>query len=443
MMDWSAVLELQTLAQFSAGRMLNGVAEGTALAAGAWMLLRVVRRPNSSTRFAVWFAVLLVTAALPFIGALRGGDAAAGSASSPSLITLPGWWAICGLAVWAALAGMGLARVGAGFWQLRRLRRECTALDLNHLDPAMRKTIEEFQRFRPVKLCTSERVKVPTAIGFIQPAVIVPAWALRELSAEELHSVVLHELAHLRRWDDWTNLAQEVLGALFFFHPAVWWIGSRLSLEREMACDDLVLAQTANPRAYAQCLVSVAEKSLLRRGLALAQAAVSRMRHTSLRVARILDRNRPGATRVWKPAVGLVGVFSAVCLIALARTPQLVAFRTEVPGVRVETATGIAPAPVATAIAAPVIPASWKSPAIAPPRSAHPQRQKRLAIAEKPVPGTTLGFVVDFRPELVVVVVEPHSGAGLGPKVWRIDVYELRVFYPASHAARQPISAKI
>jgi len=80
---------------------------------------------------------------------------------------------------------------------------------------------------------------VPTAIGFFQPAVIVPAWTLRELSAEELHSVLLHELAHLRRWDDWTNLAQELVGALFFFHPAVWRIGSRLSLEREMACDYL------------------------------------------------------------------------------------------------------------------------------------------------------------------------------------------------------------
>ena len=81
-MNWHVVAEMQTLAHFSAGRMLNGVAEGTALAAAAWMLLRVVRRPNSSTRFAVWFAVLLVIAALPFIGLHRGG-AAAGPAKRP------------------------------------------------------------------------------------------------------------------------------------------------------------------------------------------------------------------------------------------------------------------------------------------------------------------------------------------------------------------------
>ena len=90
---------------------------------------------------------------------------------------------------------------------------------------------------------------------------------MQELSAVELNAILLHELAHLRRWDDWTNLIQKIVGAVLFFHPAVWWIEKKLALEREMACDDLVLAKTASPRAYAECLVSLAEKSLLRRGL--------------------------------------------------------------------------------------------------------------------------------------------------------------------------------
>ena len=125
----------------------------------------------------------------------------------------------------------------------------------------------------------------------MKPLVVIPSWAMRELSAAELNTILLHELAHLRRWDDWTNLAQKVLGALLFFHPAVWWIEKKLALEREMACDDLVLAQDCESRAYAECLVSLAEKSLLRRGFALAQAAVGRMRHMSFRVAQILDEN--------------------------------------------------------------------------------------------------------------------------------------------------------
>jgi hypothetical protein len=154
---------------------------------------------------------------------------------------------------------------------------------------------------------------------------------LQELSAAELNSILVHELTHLRRRDDWTNLAQQILKALLFFHPAVWWIESKLALEREMACDDAVLAETTNPRDYAQCLISVAEKSLVRRGLALAQAAVNRMRQTSLRVSQILDVNRSKAIPVWKPALYSVAAFSIACLAGLSHTPGLVAFKDQVP----------------------------------------------------------------------------------------------------------------
>ncbi len=116
---------------------------------------------------------------------------------------------------------------------------------------------------------------------------------MQELSPDELNQILLHELAHLRRWDDWTNLAQKIVKALFFFHPAVWWIEKQVSLEREMACDDAVLAETASPRAYAECLAHLAEKTLIQRSLALAQAALGKIRQTSLRVAQILDANRP------------------------------------------------------------------------------------------------------------------------------------------------------
>jgi hypothetical protein len=158
----------------------------------------------------------------------------------------------------------------------------------------------------------------------------LPAWALRELPPDDLNVILLHEFAHLRRWDDWTNLIQKIVRALFFFHPAVWWIENRLSVEREMACDDAVLAETANPHGYATCLVSLLEKSLAHRlahrRWSMAQAAVDRAREASLRLARILDTNRPVATRVWKPALGMVAAFSMVCLAVLPHAPQFVAF---------------------------------------------------------------------------------------------------------------------
>jgi beta-lactamase regulating signal transducer with metallopeptidase domain len=317
-------LNLQSLAELSAERIINCTAEGMIIALLAWVLLRAVGPRNSGTRFAVWFAALLGVAALP----LFGNWAASGAElTKRSEISLPAAWALYVFAAWALVAFMGLLRVGVGFWHLHRLRKKCVPVDVAALDPLLQKTLAEFDSSRAVKLCVSDDLRVPTAIGFTKPLVVIPSWTMQELSTLELNAILLHELAHLRRRDDWTNLIQKIVGALLFFHPAVWWIEKKLALEREMACDDLVLAQTRSPRAYAECLVSLAEKSFLRRGVALAQAAVDRLRNVSLRVTQILDVNRSRATRVWSPAPVLVAGISLVCVMALSLAPtRLVSF---------------------------------------------------------------------------------------------------------------------
>ncbi len=346
----------QVLAQIFAERMLNGAEEGIVLAMFGWALLRVSGRQNSSTRFAVWFSMMVAISALPFFGSI--GLAGAGLQTSHSAFRLPGSYAADIFVVWALIAFAGLAKIGFGFWQLRRLRRSCKVIDSASLHPVLRNTFAEFGSSRPVTMCTSERIRTPAAIGFFKPAIIFPPWILQELSPAELNAVLLHELAHLRRWDDWTNLAQEIMRALFFFHPAFWWIGRGLALEREMACDDFVLASNSNPRAYAQCLVSVAEKSFLRRGLALAQAVAGRMQQTTQRVMRILDGNRPAATRIYKPALGLVAAFSAVCLIALPYAPRLVSFDGSSAGFSESASRGVATLAPDSVQAAKMIPAA-------------------------------------------------------------------------------------
>jgi hypothetical protein len=172
----------------------------------------------------------------------------------------------------------------------------------------------------------SARLEVPTAIGFYKPAIILPAWLLESTPAEELKYILLHELAHLRRRDDWTNLAQKILKALLFFLPSVWWIERRLSLDREMACDDAVLAHSGSPRGYAECLARVAERSFLRRQIALAQAVVGRVRQLTTRVATILDPDRPRAAHLWKPAIPVVMVLAGLCALPASFAPELVSF---------------------------------------------------------------------------------------------------------------------
>jgi beta-lactamase regulating signal transducer with metallopeptidase domain len=323
-MTGALFLHLQSLAQLSAERIVNCTAEGTVIALLAWLLLRAIGRRNSGTRFAVWFAALLGIAALP----LFGNWAASGDElTKRSEISLPASWALYVFAAWAVVAFFGLLRVGVGFWHLHRLRKGCVPVDFAALDPLLQKTLAEFDSPRAVKLCVSDDLRVPTAIGFAKPLVVIPSWTMWELSTLELNGILLHELAHLRRRDDWSNLIQKIVGALLFFHPAVWWIEKKLALEREMACDDLVLSQTTSPRAYAECLVLLAEKSFLRRGIALAQAAVDRLRNVSLRVTQILDVNRSRATRVWSPAPVLVAGVSLACVMALSHAPtRLVSF---------------------------------------------------------------------------------------------------------------------
>ncbi len=345
-MNWLVVQDLvETLARVSVERILNALPEGVLIAGVAWILLRVVRRQNSGTRFAVWFLALLAVASLPVLGGFGEGRklSVAGMSSGTwgsmrPAINIPAHWALFVFIAWALGAGLAMARLALGLWRLRCLHRSCTAIVVADLDPAVRNTVDAITASgaltKSVTIATSECVRVPAAIGFWKRMIVLPTWALQELPPDDLNAILLHEFAHLQRWDDWTNLLQKMVRALFFFHPAVWWIENRLSVEREMACDDAVLAQTANPHGYATCLVSLLEMSLahrhsyrpLEKRWLLVQRAVHRVREASLRLAQILDTNRPVATRIWRPALGIAGVFFAICLIALPHAPQFVGF---------------------------------------------------------------------------------------------------------------------
>lgn len=319
-------LGLHAIAQFSTLQILDSLVEGSALAGLGALVLRLTPRQNAAARFTVWFSTLLAIAGLPLLAASTPHQTISGTIARPA-VALPESWALYLFATWALIAGYSLLGVVRAVWHLRLLRKSCVSVDASELDPIVQETLRRYRTKRTVEFCTSDRVKVPTAIGLMNPAVVIPRWVMLELSAAELNQVLLHELAHLRRRDDWTNLIQQVVKALFFFHPAVRWIERKVALEREIACDDAVLAVIDSPRAYAECLANLAERSFVRRSLALAQAALGRIRETSLRVAEILDVNRPKeSSSSWKPAVSLVAGFAVVFAVLGAKGPTLVGF---------------------------------------------------------------------------------------------------------------------
>ncbi len=325
----TVALSIPDIARVLTERTANSLLEGIGIALFTWMLLQLLGRRNSSTRFAVWLAALGGIAALPWLSSLGGRIAVSTGGASP--ITIPEMWASFFFLIWAAITAAMLLRIALSLWRVWQLRRNCQPLSMNELESLPQATLQDIHLTRGVVIAQSDRVSVPTAVGFFKPVILLPAWAITDLSPQELNAILIHELAHLQRHDDWTNLAQNILRAVFFFHPAVWWVDRQLSVEREMACDDVVLAHTSNPRAYAECLISVAEKSLLRRGFALAQAAVGRMHQTSLRISQILDAKRSPATRVWKPALGLVATICAAGVAYVTTAPELIAVRDETP----------------------------------------------------------------------------------------------------------------
>jgi beta-lactamase regulating signal transducer with metallopeptidase domain len=434
---------LHTTARASVEWMFYCLTEGTLLALFAWILLRLLPRQNSGTRFVLWFSVLLAMVALPFFaGAFFKSNAvqdfpALTASSSRSLFTLSNSVAVGIFALWAFLASVGLIRVMVGLWQVNRIRKNSERLDTTALDPAIRQSIESFPR--TVTLRVSDDVQVPTAIGFFSPAVVIPTWFLEEMAPAELQQVLLHELTHLRRRDDWTNLTQKVIKAILFFHPSVWWLEQRLSLEREMACDEAVLARAASPYGYAECLTRLAEKTLIRKNIALAQGLVSRMRQLSMRVAQILDDSRPEGTQIWKPAIPMVAVAAALCGLSAWNAPALVSFHDEAPAVISSVGSGgsvsapLAPkainADLRSIAAQPkMVPASVSSART--PLKQHVRVKKDLA---RPLQAKQQQPQGDYVLRTGIVQAERYviavaGGPGTGhPLVWQVSMWQVRI----------------
>jgi len=108
-----------------------------------------------------------------------------------------------------------------------------------------------------VRLLVSPLVGVPTVIGWLRPAILVPASALTGLPMEHITALLAHELAHIRRHDYLANMLQSVAEALLFYHPAVWWISGHIRDERELCCDDLAVAATDDALTYASALAEL------------------------------------------------------------------------------------------------------------------------------------------------------------------------------------------
>ena len=144
-------------------------------------------------------------------------------------------------ALWLVLATYALARLIVGLVRLEQLKRDALPLPIEYRD-SMPQWLSANKGGRDVRLCVSDETDVPVAVGLFDAMILIPRTLLDHLSEPEVDQICLHELAHLRRADDWSNGAQRVIEALLGWNPAAQFIGQQLDLEREVACDDWVLS---------------------------------------------------------------------------------------------------------------------------------------------------------------------------------------------------------
>lgn len=214
-----------------------------------------------------------------------------GSSSSPSA-SLPIWsslrWPDIVLFVW--LAGMLLvaSHFVSGAVTARRLLSRATVVTDERWNSLLSLTMAQLWLRRRVVLLQSERVTTPAAWGIFHPVVVVPT-AADEWNNVQRHAVLLHELAHVERWDCLTHVLAELACAVYWFNPLAWWAKHMLNTERERACDDRVLGQGTRPSSYAEQLMTVAYSYRGRHRQPAGSLPMAKPSQLEDRVRRILD----------------------------------------------------------------------------------------------------------------------------------------------------------
>jgi beta-lactamase regulating signal transducer with metallopeptidase domain len=363
--------------------LLHFLWQGLAVGLLVWIVDRLSRRTSSQVRYAVSVAALFVMlASMPVTYAVLGrfpgratettadlavasrsavdpstsseaplaanpaaaqvasassvGDvdpiSATGAHNRPILKSLPAQLAPYATLTYLLGVLFMLARLGLALREGQRLRQSAAMLsDPAILAMAARQARRIGLRAVPT-VAWCQRAAVPLVVGLVKPAILLPTAIASGLAPDQMEALLAHELAHLKRLDLIVNLVQRLAESLLFFHPAVWYVSRRISVERENCCDDCVVAAGWGRVEYADALVRMAEICAAARGLtglegaALLAASGEGPSQFKRRVLRLLDPQdhlRMGISRGW-----LLAAAGAI-LLGLAAIPFAVSSKSQ------------------------------------------------------------------------------------------------------------------
>src|SRR6185295_16966297 len=211
--------------------------------------------------------------------------------------------------VWLLGVVILLGRMAGGWWHVRRLHRIALATSSSRWQTACRRLAYRLGLPAAAHVVESALVDVPTVVGWLRPAILLPVAALASLTPAQVEAILAHELAHIRRHDYALNVLQTIAETLLFYHPAIWWVSNRIRAEREHCCDEIAVAVCGDPISYAHALAELESLRTISTAMALAATGGSLLD----RVRRILRVPIPEEPRSpsWAVTLALTLVFAA------------------------------------------------------------------------------------------------------------------------------------
>jgi len=314
--------------------LLHSLWEGAIIAAALASVLMAFRSPRA--RYAAACAAMLVLLAVFVLTLVRVMPDSIHSLRTLRTPAFPAWNARTGMDTsgpshpgfaaivpWLApfwIAGVWIFYMGqfAGWMSVCRLRRRGVCCAPERWQKELARLSVQLRISRPIRLLESCLADVPMVLGHFRPFILMPVGLLAGLPAEQVEAILLHELAHIRRYDYLINVLQRSVEGLLFYHPAVWWISRVIRAERENCCDDVVVATRGDAHEYAVALAALEQNRWSGRDPAVAATGGSLVK----RIRRLLYPKGPNSA--WSP------FFASLILMATAAV-ALVAWQAEPP----------------------------------------------------------------------------------------------------------------
>lgn len=222
------------------------------------------------------------------------------------------------VALWLAGVLVLSLRFVGGLAVAHRLKRIETSPIVQLWQEKLSSLSRQLRISRPVRLCESALIEVPTVIGWLRPVILVPASALTGLSPQQLEALLAHELAHIKRYDYLINLLQTAVETLLFYHPAVWWVSNEIRIEREHCCDDLAVSASGDVLVYARALAALEQIRSVAPALAVAANGGSLLG----RIQRLVGA-QPASRRADSWMAGIIALLTTLAILAGAQTNLL------------------------------------------------------------------------------------------------------------------------